>query len=260
MNPETRARVRGLISRFMEKWLTDSVPAAELERIAREGLSPRGLLAPFHDALVPGITLLGERRFSTRLGNLHEKIAVGIATETHAEVRRQHTVSGSIPVLSREFITQRIGALARREARPDATFEREQILHHFGNQVDAATRIDLYVRTHEGEEHYFEIKSAKPNKGQCMEMKERLLTTLAIRREEATRAWWGVPYDPYGRGEYRHVHPLRFFDFEREVMLGAPFWDFLGGPGTYEALLEVYRQVGEDFAARLRELREQLIV
>jgi hypothetical protein len=260
VTPETRARVRALIAEFMEKWLADSIPPAELERIAREGVSPRGLLAPFHDALVPGITLLGERRFSTRLGNLHERVAVVIATAEHAEVRRQYAVSGSIPVLSREFITQRVGALARAEARPDADFERDEILHHFGNQVDASTRIDLYVRTHEGEGHYFEIKSGKPNKGQCMEMKERLLTTLAIRREEATHVSWGVPYDPYGLGAYRHAYPLRFFDFEHEVMIGAPFWDFLGGPGTYEELLEVYREVGNDFAERLRELREQLIV
>ena len=59
----------------MQKWLADSIPAEELERIAREGISPSGLLTPFHDALVPGITLLGERSFSTRLGNLHEKVA-----------------------------------------------------------------------------------------------------------------------------------------------------------------------------------------
>jgi hypothetical protein len=59
--------------------------------------------------------------------------------------------------------------------------------------VNAATRIDLYIRTHGGEDHYFEIKSAKPNKGQCIEMKQRLLTALAIRRQESTRTWWGVP-------------------------------------------------------------------
>jgi hypothetical protein len=144
----------------MEKWIASSIPAAELERIAREGESPSGLLTPFHDALVPGITLLGERRFSTRLGNLHEKIAAVIAAETHAEVRQPHDLAGAIPVLSREFITQRLGALERRDAQPDARYEREQIFGHFGNEVNAATRIDLYVRTHEGETHYFEIKSA----------------------------------------------------------------------------------------------------
>lgn len=260
MNAETLAQVRALISEFMEKWIADSIPAAELERIAREGVSPSGLLTPFHDALVPGITLLGERSFSTRLGNLHEKVAAVVAAEAHAEVRQPHDLSGAIPVLSREFITQRLGALERREARPESRYEREQILSHFGSEVNVATRIDLYVRTEGGENHYFEIKSAKPNKGQCIEMKQRLLTALAIRRGEPTRTWWGVPYNPYGRGEYRHVYPLAFFDFDHEVMLGEPFWDFVGDGGTYEELLEVYRQVGEEFAEQLRELREQLIV
>src|SRR5215211_1454275 len=260
MTSDTRAQVRARISEFMEKWIGDSIPAAELERIADEGISPRGLLTPFHDALVPGITLLGERSFSTRLGNLHEKIAALIAAEAHAEVHQPHDLSGAVPVLSREFITQRIGALDRREAQPDALYERDQIFSHFGDEVNAATRIDLYIRTHSGEDHYFEIKSAKPNKGQCIEMKQRLLTALAIRRRDSTHTWWGVPYNPYGRGEYRHVYPLAFFDFQHEVMLGEPFWNFVGGAGTYEELLEVYREVGDGLSERLRELREQLIV
>jgi hypothetical protein len=255
MNTETRAQVRALITDFMAKWIADSIPATELERIAAEGVSPSGLLTPFHDALVPGITLLGERSFSTRLGNLHEKIAAAIASEIHADVRQPHDLAGAIPVLSREFITQRISALEHREAEPDASYEREQIFSHFGNQVNAATRIDLYIRTRGGEDHYFEIKSAKPNKGQCIEMKQRLLTALAIRRQASIRTWWGVPYNPYGRGEYRWVYPLAFFDFEDEVMLGLPFWDFVGGTGTYEELLDLYRQVGDESAERIRELR-----
>jgi hypothetical protein len=260
MNAETRDQVRALISGFMEKWVADSIPVGELERIAREGVSLKGLLTPFHDALVPGITLLGERSFSTRLGNLHEKVAAVVASEEHAEVHQPHDLSAAIRVLSREFITQRIGALEHHQAQPDAEYEREQILSHFGAEVNAATRIDLYIRTHGGEDHYFEIKSAKPNKGQCKEMKERLLTALAIRREESSHTWWGVPYNPYGKGEYRHAYPLSFFDFDHEVMLGEPFWEFVGGDGTYEELLEVYRLVGEDFKKRLRELRERMIV
>jgi hypothetical protein len=72
----------------MEKCVADSIPAEELERIAAEGVSEHGLLAPFHDALVPGIKLLGERSFSTRLGNLHERVAAVMATEKHAEVHQ----------------------------------------------------------------------------------------------------------------------------------------------------------------------------
>src|SRR6266498_5255833 len=140
MNAETQNRVRALLTSFMERWIADSIPAGELDRIANEGVSPRGLLTPFHDALVPGITLLGERSFSTRLGNLHEDIAAIMAEEIHAEVRQPLDLSGSIPVLSREFITQRIGQLERREAAPDAHYEREQILAHFGERVSVSTR------------------------------------------------------------------------------------------------------------------------
>lgn len=98
----------------MTKWVADSIPAEELEDIAREGVSHSGLLTPFHDALVPGITLLGERSFSTRLGNLHEKVAAAIAAEAHAEIRQPHDIAGAIPVLTREFITQRVRALEHR--------------------------------------------------------------------------------------------------------------------------------------------------
>jgi Type II restriction endonuclease, TdeIII len=260
LNAETRERVEALLTNFMERWIADSIPAGELEQIARESVSPRGLLTPFHDALVPGITLLGERSFSTRLGNLHEDIAAVIAEEIHADVQQPLDLTGSIPVLSREFITQRIRQLERRRAEPDALYEREQLLGHFGERVSASTRIDLYIRTHGAEEHFFEIKSGKPNKGQCIEMKERLMTALAIRHSESALAWWGIPYNPYGLGPYLHSFALPFFDFEHEVMIGEPFWNFAGGPGTYEELLGAYRQIGEEFSERLRELRERLIV
>jgi hypothetical protein len=38
-------------------------------------------------------------------------------------------------------------------------------------------------------------------------------------------------------------------------MPGEPFWNFVGGAGTYDELLDVCREVGEEFAERLRELR-----
>jgi len=79
--------------------------------IEEEGASPSGLLAPFHDALVPGITLMKERSFSTRLGNLHERVAEVIARPIHAEVRTAHDLRGAIPLVTREWIAQRVAQL-----------------------------------------------------------------------------------------------------------------------------------------------------
>jgi len=247
VNAATVEAVGVLLRAFMRKWLDDVPDPVEQERA--------GLVAPFHDSLVPGVRLLNERSFSTRLGNLHERVAELMATDAHAEVRRALDLSGTIPILSREFITQRISQLERRKAAPDACYEREQIGAHFGNEVQAATRIDLWVRTHEGAEHFMEIKSGKPNKGQCIEMKERLLTAFAIRRRVESYWWWGVPYNPYGSSRYVHAYALPFFDFTNEVMLGAEFWDFIGSDGAYDQLLAIYDQVGEEFASEIELLR-----
>jgi hypothetical protein len=171
-----------------------------------------------------------------------------------------HSTCGQLPVLAREFITQRINQLSRGEAAPDHAYEREQLLSAFGDEVPATTRIDLWVKTHSGEDHYFEMKSAKPNRGQCIEMKQRQLVALGIRRAADAFAWWGVPYDPYGRVDaYAHPYPLRFFDFANEVKIGAAFWNFVGDDnGTYDLLLTLYRQVGGDYTVRLDELRAAL--
>ena len=255
---QAQARVTTLLREFMNGWIAKQYE--ELRRIEEEGVSPSGILAPFHDALVPGIRGLGERGFSTALGNLHERIALEIASDAHEEAERAHDLAGNLPVLAREFITQRIDQLEDGGARPDHSYEREQLLGAFGAEVPEGTRIDLYVRTNAATEHYFEMKSAKPNKGQCIEMKQRLLTVLGIRRAESVFVWWGVPYNPYGTAAaYSHPYPARFFDFAREVKLGAEFWNFVGDDeGTFELLLGLYRNVGEEHADQLDGLRAAL--
>lgn len=257
MNAPTAEAVRRLLRSFMDAWIEKQY--AELKSVTEDGSSPSGILAPFHEALVPGIRGLGERGFSTSLGNLHERIAVVIAAEAHNAAQRAYDLAGQLPVLAREFITQRVDQLEVGAAPPEHGYERAQLFAAFGAEVPAATRIDLYIRTHSGEDHYFEIKSAKPNKGQCIEMKQRLLTALGIRRQGDVYAWWGVPYNPYGTAAaYAHPYPARFFDFTNEVKLGSNFWDFVGGAGTYGQLLSLYRAVGVEYMPRLDALRAEL--
>jgi hypothetical protein len=256
--PATQQQVRVLLRGFMDVWIAKQ--HEELRRIEQDGSSPGGILAPFHDALVPGIRGLGERGFSTALGNLHERIAFVIAGHAHAKAHRAYDLVGNLPVLAREFITQRVAQLELGAAAPDQAYERRQLLSSFGAEVSGATRIDLYIETHRGEEHFFEMKSAKPNKGQCIEMKQRLLTALGIRRSAGVFVWWGVPYNPYGTASaYAHPYPLRYFDFQDDVKLGAEFWNFIGDDvGTFDLLLDLYRQVGHEYTVKLDELRAAL--
>lgn len=232
----------------MGRWLDDNFPVSELAMI-EEGVSPSGLLAPFHDALVPGITQLKERAFSTRLGNLHERVAEAIARPVHAEVRIAYDLTGAIPLVTREWIAQRVAQLRGRAAGPDFEFERQNLIGGIGQSVTVLIPdMDLFLRTQEGEEHYFEIKSPKPNIGQAAAVKEQLMTAVAMRQSDRAWAWWGVPYNPYGTAPFSHPFAQPFFDFEREVMIGPDFWNFVGkSDDTYEKLLDAYREVGERF-------------
>lgn len=260
MDGETRGRVKGLVGDFIGRWLNDNFPAGELAMIEEEGVSPSGLLAPFHDALVPGLAQLKERSFSTRLGNLHERVAQAIARPVHAEVRIAYDLAGEIPLVTREWIVQRVAQLRGRTARPDFEFERHNIIGGIGHRVTVLIPdMDLFIRSHEDEEHYFEIKSPKPNMEQAAAVKGQLMTAVAMRQSEQAWAWWGVPYNPYGSAPYSHPFAQPFFDFEREVMIGSRFWNFVGqSDDTYEELLDVYREVGVEFQERLSEIRHRL--
>jgi len=53
-----------------------------------------------------------------------------------------------------------------------------------------------------------------------------------------------IPYNPYEPEPYERWTLQGLFDLEHEVMVGEEFWDFLGGKGTYEDLLNVFEEAG----------------
>ena len=67
-------------------------------------------------------------------------------------------------------------------------------------------------------------------------------------------AFYALPFNPFGRREdYSHPHPMRYFDMrsDRVVLIGADFWDRIGGPGTWDGMLEVAEEVGVELWARI---------
>lgn len=57
-----------------------------------------------------------------------------------------------------------------------------------------------------------------------------------------------MAYNPYGlrKEDYKHSFSLQYLDMENEVLLGEEFWELIGGKGTFEELLEIYREVGQE--------------
>jgi hypothetical protein len=109
--------------------------------------------------------------------------------------------------------------------------------------------VDLYVLTRNGEELFFEIKSPKPNKGQCLEATDRLLQIHAIKRKTPPKVqtFYAMAYNPYGNNkkDYKHSFALNYLDLKKQILIGQEFWELLGGKNTYQELLEIYYEVGK---------------
>ena len=103
-------------------------------------------------------------------------------------------------------------------------------------------------RAHE----FFEIKAPLPNSDQTKVSKEKIFKLTAMVRREC--AFFALPFNPFGTREaYSHSFPARWFDMRRDrvVLIGAEFWDRIGGAGTWEAMLEVAEEVGEHLRQRI---------
>ena len=54
--------------------------------------------------------------------------------------------------------------------------------------VERSIKADLYIRDHDDNEMFFEMKSPKPNKSQCLDVTQKLLRIHALRPGRATES------------------------------------------------------------------------
>lgn len=214
---------------------------------------------PFHTTLVPSIARISriERSFSTSLGTLLEEIAKEIAVGCGLESETQHVVSGGISSTASSYIndlSQEGRAAGGRMGAPDIVNETNTIITlNSSGKVAETDIIDVYV-TDGTEEYYFDLKTPQPNSGQIPIMKKKLLRAKAMRLPKQVHGFAVFYYNPNGPTA-RFRTGQRYFDYDRgEVLVGKAFWDFLGGIGTYEELLELFADVGSARSAELASI------
>ena len=175
-----------------------------------------------------------------------------IAKLIHKNAERGYRVRGLVTakaIKRIEDITNGIGSGGMKSKYPELVQEIIS-LSKSGNAVERVSIADLYVETKSGEEWFFEIKSPKPNKGQCLEATGRLLQIQAITHAKypKAKAFYATAYNPYGveKSTYRHSFVVNYMDLANEVLIGKEFWDMVGGKGTYEEVLSIYQEVGKE--------------
>lgn len=189
---------------------------------------------------------------NTMLGqSIFEKVGAIISKPMANQVKDQYPLEGFISneaVLKIDLIMRDLRAAKRTS---DKVIETQEILA-VANKGELGRKIkktvDLFVLQKNGEELYFELKSAKPNINEFTGVKKQLLDWIAMRGSNHPTAKIktivAIPYNPYEPEPYERWTLQGLFDLKNEVLVGQEFWDLLGGKGAYEDLLGCFEQAG----------------
>lgn len=216
--------------------------------------SPETQSMPFH------FRLLGRDRMAlysfihsvnTMLGqSIFEKVAEVIAIPNFDRAESQYNFEGYLSDKAVLEIDNIMLHLRSAKLQADESTENERI-RLAANQGTLGkirkTRADLFVHKKDIE-HYFEIKTVKPNIDVFTRTKEKLLQWKSMRysinQRIKVKAYICIPYNPEAPNPYSRWTLQGLYDLKNEVLVAEEFWDFLGGRGTYEELLDIFEKTG----------------
>jgi len=117
------------------------------------------------------------------------------------------------------------------------------------------TKVDLKLVSEDSTIYLIDIKTAKPNAGGFKEFKRTLLewvaATLATDPQAKIQTLIAIPYNPYEPKPYSRWTMRGMLDLDHELKVAAEFWDFVGGEGAYEDLLDIFERVGIELRSEI---------
>ena len=234
---------------------------ASVEATIRESLrekfqnyKPESKNMPFH------YRLLGKDRMAlysfiqslnTTFGtSIYEPVAETLAKTRFVKAQSQYVVGNEISEYAQNEIQDIINELTT-HANPDKREEIQRIraVCQKGRMNTLRTvKVDLLVENHEGSLFLFDLKTAKPNISNFKDFKRTLLEWCAIVLAQNPvidiDSLIAIPYNPYEPEPYERWTLRGMLDLEQELKVADEFWDFLGGDGVYQDLLNCFERVG----------------
>ena len=210
---------------------------------------------PFH------FKLLGKDRMAlysfihslnTNFGSsIFEPVAKILALEKFKIVLTQQKVNNEISSESQNIIQDIMNNLSTVTKKPNKPREIKLIRSKcqtgtFKNLK--STKVDIKLVDFNDDIYLIDLKTAKPNKGSFKEFKRTLLewvaVELAVNPKANIQTLIAIPYNPYEPEKYNRWTMAGMLDLEYELKVAEEFWDFLGGKGAYQILLNIFEDVG----------------
>ncbi len=241
----------------------------DIENVLRTALRNKFLKYKPEPAAMPFHTrLLGKDRLAlyafihslnTNFGtSVFEPVAVALARSNFADAKAQVKAGEYISEEAFRVIQEIMTDLTAANGLPDkpAEIERIRAVCRTGKMVKVKpTKVDVFVKAKNGEIFLFDIKTAKPNAGNFKEFKRTLLewiaAVLAETPDVSVHSLIAIPYNPYAPEPYNRWTMRGMLDLPNELKVAEEFWDFLGGVGAYEDLLNIFERVGIELRSEI---------
>ncbi len=196
---------------------------------------------------------------NTTIGiSIFEPIAVRVASEHFADVQMQYDVGDQISTAANAVISEITNDLSAAYRSPDIAPEVMQVrevCREGQMQRIKPMKVDLYLRSSDGTVYLFDLKTAKPNKSDFRKYKRTLLewTAISLNKDPLINVVAGIaiPYNPHFPKPYERWTAKGMLDLNHQLKVGNEFWDFIGGVGCYNELLECFEKVGNDLRSEL---------
>jgi len=183
--------------------------------------------------------------------SIFEPVAVALAKNNFKKVEKQYVIGNQINSECQNVIQNIMNNLTlgstpnkQKEIKLIRTAARKK-----GSINKMKTvKVDLYLETFDGDMFFFDLKTAKPNISNFKDFKRTLLEWVGIALTNNSKAkvssLIAIPYNPYEPDPYERWTIKGMLDDKKELLVGKEFWNFLGGDGAYEEILDCFEQAG----------------
>ncbi len=233
-----------------------------------QSYNPETSYMPFH------YRLLGRDRMAlfsfiqslnTTFGtSIYEPVAIALAKEKFKVAKTQVRTFDRISTEAHRQIQTIMTDLTTANEDPNKSVEIEKIrkVCRVGsiNEVKL-TKVDIWLENYDGELFLIDMKTVKPNIGSFKEYKRTLLewaaAELARNPDAVVNTIIGIPYNPYEPGPYNRWTIRGMLDLRDEILIAEELWDFIGGEGSYDALLDAFEIAGIELRSEMDHYFEQ---
>jgi type II restriction enzyme len=183
--------------------------------------------------------------------SIFEPVAATLATTRFRYAEIQHAPGNHISEEAQKVIQAIMNDLSTGKSNANKKQEINEIrkVCQKGKMNTLSTvKVDLFVQDKNGAMYLFDLKTVKPNISNFKDFKRTLLEWCGIKLAQNPTAevmsFIAIPYNPYEPAPYQRWTMKGMLDLNEELKVAEEFWDFLGGKGAYQEILDCFERVG----------------